>query len=151
MFIRVAKHNITHVQIEEEQHSRYIRRKRCIYILLASCVTQGLGWIFGPLMLVANPDGAEVLGWFFIVFTALEGVWAILLYIVIEREGINDNERDRDNEIELPEVQLDDIWLAGKPDQLCFARSDSPRNSYTNLSTSQAHHRRYQANNSDQL
>jgi hypothetical protein len=126
---------------------------------LASCVTQGLGWIFGPLMLVANPDAAEVLGWFFIIFNGLEGVWAILLYIVIVREGINDNERDRDflhrhsrdNEIELPEVQLDDIRFDREPDQLCILRSDSPRNSFANFSTSQAHHRRHQANNNDRL
>jgi len=160
IFIQVAKHNITHVKLKEKKElSYYIRRKKCIYILLTSCATQGFGWLFGPLMLVASPDAAEVLGWLFVIFNGLEGVWVILLYIVIEKEGIHDTQRykdsirtqPRDNEIESVEFQQDDKKLDTEPDQSCILRSDSPRNSFDKFSTSQAHHRRHEPNNNDRL
>ncbi len=163
MFIPVVKHNIRHTKIEEDQRLNYMRRKKCIYILLTSCITQGFGWLFGPLILVANPTAAEVLGWFFIIFNGLEGLWAILLYIVVEKEGMNDNARDRDprdrhkidDEIDLSHIQLDDRRdseinvLQNQKMTLGTVKSDSPRNSFADFSETQTHNRAYQANNND--
>ncbi len=157
MFIPVAKNNITHAQIEdEEDRSYYVRRKRCVYILLTSCVTQGFGWLFGPMIFVANQDAAKVLEWFFVVFNGLEGVWAILLYIVVEREGMNDTERYRDSkakrlrgdEIDVPQKPLNGILDGRRSESLANLNSISPRNSFTDFSETQIHHRSYEVNQS---
>jgi hypothetical protein len=128
-----------------------------MYVLLVSASTQGFGWLLGPVISVASPNAANVLGWFFIIFNGLEGVWAILLYIVIEKEGINMNERDRDDmyrpsrdhEDDEPQIQFDDIRFDENRDPLTMMKSDSPRNSFANLPASQAHHRRYKPDNDD--
>lgn len=80
-FILVARSIISHVHHGKTRDNRYIRLKRCVVILLTSCVTQGIGWLFGPFISLVNPQAGLVLGWFFIVFNGLEGLWSLLLYI----------------------------------------------------------------------
>jgi hypothetical protein len=67
--------------------------KRCIIVLLSSCLTQGIGWFFGPFLTNINPTAGQVLGWFFIVFNALEGFWAIILYIIIRSQHMDEQKR----------------------------------------------------------
>jgi hypothetical protein len=67
--------------------------KRCVLVLLSSCITQGVGWLFGPFISFLNPTGADVLEWFFIVFNGLEGLWSILLYIIIRSQRIDEQKR----------------------------------------------------------
>jgi hypothetical protein len=67
--------------------------KRCVLVLLSSCVTQGIGWLFGPFLSFANPTAGQVLEWFFIVFNGLEGLWSILLYIIIRSQRIDEQKR----------------------------------------------------------
>jgi hypothetical protein len=64
--------------------------KRCVIVLLSSCLTQGIGWLFGPFLTFTNPSAGEVLGWFFIVFNGLEGLWAIILYIIIRSQHMDE-------------------------------------------------------------
>jgi hypothetical protein len=157
MFIPVVKHNISHARIKDEDLSQYNRRKKCIYILLSSALTQGFGWLFGIVIALGNANSAVALSWLFIIFNGLEGLWIILLYIVIEKEGINVNERDRDDmyrpsrdhEDDEPQIQFDDIRFDENRDPLTMMKSDSPRNSFANLPASQAHHRRYKPDNDD--
>ena len=68
----------------------YERMKRLVLILIASCIAQGIGWIFGPFILFVNEETGEIFGWFFVVCNAFEGVWAILLYIILLRMHIED-------------------------------------------------------------
>ena len=81
--ILVGKHIIDHVRRSTSPHQSYERIKRCVLVLLSSCVTQGIGWLFGPFISIVSPTSEAVLGWFFIILIGLEGVWTILLYIII--------------------------------------------------------------------
>ncbi|CAF3428943.1 unnamed protein product [Rotaria socialis] len=67
--------------------------KQCVLILLSSCVTQGIGWLFGPFISFVSPTGGDVLEWFFIIFNGLEGVWSISLYIIIQLQGMEEQKR----------------------------------------------------------
>ncbi|CAF5041519.1 unnamed protein product [Rotaria sp. Silwood1] len=83
IFIRVAQRIVNHVLYANSTHKPYERMKGCILVLLSSCATQGIGWLLGPFLTIANENTAQVLGWFFIIFNGLEGLWCILLYIII--------------------------------------------------------------------
>jgi hypothetical protein len=91
--IFVGKHIINHARNATSPHQSYERMKRCVLVLLSSCVTQGIGWLFGPFLSFANPTAGQVLEWFFIVFNGLEGLWSILLYIIIRSQRIDEQKR----------------------------------------------------------
>jgi hypothetical protein len=93
IIILVGKRIINHARNATSPHQSYERMKRCILVLLSSCVTQGIGWLFGPFITFINPTAAEVLGWVFIIFNGLEGVWIILLYIIIRSQRIDEVKR----------------------------------------------------------
>ena len=90
IFVYVAKRLINHARNSTSRHVSYQRMKRCVLILIASCVTQGLGWICGPFILFVNEETGEVFAWFFVVCNAFEGIWTILLYIVLLRIQIEE-------------------------------------------------------------
>ncbi|CAF1263828.1 unnamed protein product, partial [Didymodactylos carnosus] len=60
------------------------RRKKVILVLLSACITQSLAWIFGPFLRISY-TAALAIEWIFIVCNGLEGVWAILLYLLVRR------------------------------------------------------------------
>jgi hypothetical protein len=64
------------------------RIKRCVLVLLSSCITQGIGWLFGPFISFINPVAGNVLGWFFVLLNGLEGFWSIVLYLLIRSRRI---------------------------------------------------------------
>jgi hypothetical protein len=71
--------------------------RRCVLVLLSSCVAQGIGWLFGPFISFVNPTGADILGWLFVIFNGLEGVWTILLYIIILCQRMDEPKRVSDS------------------------------------------------------
>jgi hypothetical protein len=80
---------IVNYMIHYERHAEkspelYQQMKLCVFVLLSSCITQGFGWLFGSFFLFINPTIADVLGWIFIVLNGLEGMWTIMLYIIIQ-------------------------------------------------------------------
>jgi hypothetical protein len=91
--IFVAKRIIKHARRGTSPHQSYERMKRCVLVLLSSCVTQGIGWLFGPFISFVSPTGGDVLEWFFIIFNGLEGVWSILLYIIIQSQRMDEQKR----------------------------------------------------------
>ncbi|CAF5187697.1 unnamed protein product, partial [Rotaria magnacalcarata] len=91
--IFVSKHIIAHARNATSRHQSYERMKRCVIILLSSCVTQGIGWLFGPFISFVSPTGGDVLEWFFIIFNGLEGVWSIILYIIIRSQRMEEQKR----------------------------------------------------------
>jgi hypothetical protein len=93
LIIFVGKHIINHARNATSPHQSYERMKRCVLVLLSSCVTQGIGWLFGPFISFVNPTAGNVLEWFFIILNGLEGVWAILLYIIIRSQRIYEQKR----------------------------------------------------------
>jgi hypothetical protein len=157
LFILVAKHIISHAEIAQTDYEKYKRRKKCVIVLLSSCVTQGLGWIFGPLILIANPTGAEALAWLFVIFNGLEGVWAILLYLIVRKEKMDRNLRDRNDdylpqeniEMHQPQDQIDDERHEIRTQKLKSLRSDSPRNSFTDIAAAKPHRRSHLGDNDD--
>ena len=97
VLILVAKRIIEHVRRATSQYGLYERRKRCVLVLLSSCVTQGIGWLFGPfILIVSSPAAADVLGWFFVIFNGMEGVWTFLLYMVIRSQRLDDSRQISD-------------------------------------------------------
>ncbi|CAF4138602.1 unnamed protein product, partial [Rotaria socialis] len=49
--------------------------------------------LFGPFISFVSPTGGDVLEWFFIIFNGLEGVWSIILYIIIQLQGMEEQKR----------------------------------------------------------
>jgi hypothetical protein len=78
-----AFHATTRGQINE-------RLKRCVIVLLSSCVTQGIGWLFGPFISFLNPIAGNILSWFFIILNGLEGFWSIVLYLLIRLQHLDE-------------------------------------------------------------
>ena len=93
MLILVARRIIRHVRAATTPHQSYERLKRCVIVLLSSCVTQGVGWLLGPLISLVNPTAGNVLGWFFIILNGLEGLWSIILYLIIRTKHIDEPKR----------------------------------------------------------
>jgi hypothetical protein len=93
IIIFVAKHISNHARNATSPHQSYERMKRCVLVLLSSCVTQGIGWLFGPFISFVSPTGGDVLEWIFIVLNGLEGLWSILLYIIIRSQRIDEQKR----------------------------------------------------------
>ena len=91
--IFVAKSIINHARNATSRHQSYERAKRCVLVLLSSCVTQGVGWLLGPFISFVDPAAGQVLEWFFVVFNGLEGVWSILLYIIIRTQRMDEQKR----------------------------------------------------------
>jgi hypothetical protein len=156
VIIMVAKHSITYAREAESKSSAIIRRRRCLIIILSSCITQGVGWIFGPFMLLVNPSAADVLGWFFIIFNGLEGVWAIILYILVRKEGMDENVRNKDqhrldyiinNDAVQPHPDDEDRDRQYEGDG--NDRHDSPRQSFNDLADLKTDTLSYQDNDDD--
>jgi hypothetical protein len=93
LFILVAIRIIDHVRNATSPHQSYERMKRSVLVLLSSCLTQGIGWLFGIFLTFADSTPAEVLGWIFVVFNGLEGLWAIILYIIIRSQHMDEQKR----------------------------------------------------------
>jgi hypothetical protein len=90
LFILVAIRIINHVQNATSSRQSYERMKLCVLVLLSSCFSHGIGWLFGVFLTSIDPTASQVLGWFFIVFNGLEGLWVIILYIIIRSQQIDD-------------------------------------------------------------
>ncbi|CAF2309810.1 unnamed protein product [Rotaria sp. Silwood2] len=91
--IFVARRIINHVRYARSPHHTYKRMKQFVIVLLSSSVTQGIGWLIGPILTIVNSNVGNILSWFFIVCNGLEGVWTILLYIIIRSERMNEPKR----------------------------------------------------------
>ncbi len=154
MFVFVAKCIIDHARKGEVDKKKKIqRRRKCMIVLLASCVTQGFGWLFGPLILAAsdNMNAVNTLAWLFVIFNGLEGLWAILLYLIVREERIDETPRQRDDRIGRPldDDNDDDDDQPNPPDDQRFdmelrlknLASDSPRNSYVDHDEIKLSHR----------
>ncbi|CAF0848890.1 unnamed protein product [Rotaria sordida] len=76
------------------------RLKRSVLVLLSSCVTQGVGWLFGPFISFISPTAGNILGWIFIIMNGFEGVWSIILYVLIRLQQM-DKQRHISAAIEL--------------------------------------------------
>lgn len=93
LFILVARRMIQHTRNATSPHQSYQRMKQCIILLIASSISQGLGWITGPFLLIRNPDVGRGFEWVFVICNGLEGLWTILLYIVIRQQRLDETKR----------------------------------------------------------
>jgi hypothetical protein len=89
IIIFAGNHGINHGEYAEKSYQSYKQMKQCISILSLSCVTQGVGWIFGSVILSVDPTIASVFGWIFLILNGLEGIWTILLYMIIQSERLD--------------------------------------------------------------
>lgn len=90
--VLVSKSTVHYVRNGATTQQKHTRLKRCVVVLLSSCVTQGIGWFVGPFISFVSPLAGNILSWIFIIFNGLEGLWSILLYISIRLQHI-DKER----------------------------------------------------------
>jgi hypothetical protein len=67
--------------------------KRCILILISSGITQGIGWFLGVFIQFVNQEGIQVFGWLFVIFNGLEGLFSIILYIIIRSKHMDEQRR----------------------------------------------------------
>ena len=88
--ILVAIHIIKHVRNATSSDQLYKRMRQCVLVLLSSSITQGIGWLVGPFISLISPTAGNVLGWFFIIFNGLEGLWSIILYIIIRLQHMDE-------------------------------------------------------------
>ncbi|CAF0778818.1 unnamed protein product [Adineta steineri] len=93
LFIIVGSHIINHVRNATSVHQSYERMKRCVIVLLSSCITQGIGWLFGVFISFVNGESGYILGWFFVIFNGLEGLWSIILYMIIRSQHMDEQKR----------------------------------------------------------
>ena len=101
------------VEVSQMKHRR--RRDKAAGVILASGLLQSVVWMTGPLLRIENPTSATALQWIFIIINGLEGVWAILLYLIVRRDGLDENlpsyRRERlinAEEWPMPEICLDE-------------------------------------------
>ncbi|CAF1557113.1 unnamed protein product, partial [Rotaria magnacalcarata] len=90
----VAKKMIDHVRDGDSSEAVVKRTKYCVIVILTSCFTQGLGWLFGPIISIADPTVAEGLGWLFVIINGLEGVWILILYIIARKSHMDEKQRE---------------------------------------------------------
>jgi len=93
LFLCVAVRVIHHARYATSCDLSYDLMKRCIVVLLSSSLTQGIGWLFGPVITVVGSEAGNVLGWFFNVFNGLEGLWTLLLYAILHSMRIDETKR----------------------------------------------------------
>ena len=93
MIICVAKHLFRYTRIVSTSHQLYERRKRCVIVLLSSCLTQGIGWFSGLFLSLMFPSMAVVMSWIFTLLNGLEGLWTIILYWIIRSQKIDRSKR----------------------------------------------------------
>ncbi len=86
----VSRSIITHAFHATTRQQINGRLKRCVLVLLSSCVTQGIAWLFGPFISFLNPIAGNILAWFFIILNGLEGFWTIILYLLIRSKQLNE-------------------------------------------------------------
>ncbi|CAM4935936.1 unnamed protein product [Rotaria socialis] len=84
-----------HVSNATTSQRSYEKMKQCVIILLLSSATQGIGWLFGPFLTIVDEKAGNILGWFFIIFNGLEGLWIILLYLIIRSQHMDEQKRSR--------------------------------------------------------
>ncbi|CAF3331643.1 unnamed protein product [Rotaria socialis] len=82
-----------HVSNATTSQRSYEKMKQCVIILLLSSATQGIGWLFGPFLTIVDEKAGNILGWFFIIFNGLEGLWIILLYLIIRSQHSDEQNR----------------------------------------------------------
>ncbi len=85
VLVLVGKRIIDHARHATSRHQSYQRMKLCVLFLISSSISQGIGWIIGPFLLVFPS-----LSWVFVVCNGLEGVWAILVYIIMRLQHIDE-------------------------------------------------------------
>jgi hypothetical protein len=93
LFLHIAKRMISHTQNATSPHQFYQRMKHCVLLLVFASLSQGIGWLAGPFLLILDPESAKVFEWIFVIFNSLEGLWSILLYIVIQRQHMDEEKR----------------------------------------------------------
>jgi hypothetical protein len=93
LFILVVRRVIKHVHNATSSNQSHMRMKQSVLVLLSLYVTQGIGWLFGPFIIIPNSTSSMVLGWLFTIFIGLEGLWVTILYTIIRINRIDESLR----------------------------------------------------------
>ena len=85
VLVLVGKRITDHARHATSRHQSYQRMKLCVLFLISSSISQGIGWIIGPFLLAFSS-----FSWVFVLCCGLEGVWAILIYIIMRQQHIDE-------------------------------------------------------------
>jgi hypothetical protein len=91
IFILIAKRIINHARNATSPHQSYQRMKQCALLLIVSSISQGIGWLSGPFLPVIIIG--DIFEWIFVICNGLEGLWLILLYIIIRKRHMDEEKR----------------------------------------------------------
>ncbi|CAF3504987.1 unnamed protein product [Rotaria sp. Silwood1] len=72
ILVLIVKRMAYHVRNTTTRHPSYSRMKKCVLILIHSSLSQGIGWLTGPLILVSGNTAGHILSWIFIICNGLE-------------------------------------------------------------------------------
>ena len=93
LLLVVGSRIVIHARRATSRHQSYERMKRCVLVLMSSSISQGVGWVFGPLVGIDNEVTVAVFGWIFVILIGLEGLWTITLYIIIRLQHMDEVKR----------------------------------------------------------
>ncbi len=85
LLIRTVERMINHARNVTSSHQSYQRMKECVLVSVFSSISQGIAWIIGPFLIILDSRTGMVFEWVFVICNTLEGVWSILLYIIIQK------------------------------------------------------------------
>ena len=89
LLILVIRNIMKHVRNASSAIHLKKRRAKCITVLLCSAITQGIGWLFGPVITLGPESMQVVFSWIFDICNALEGFWTIILYLLIRSQKLH--------------------------------------------------------------
>ncbi|CAF0785964.1 unnamed protein product [Adineta ricciae] len=93
MLIVVGSRIVNHARHATSHHQSYERMKRCVLVLMSSSISQGVGWVFGPLIGIDNKITATVFGWIFVILIGLEGLWSASIYLIVRLQYLDEQKR----------------------------------------------------------
>ncbi|CAF1015137.1 unnamed protein product [Adineta ricciae] len=93
MLIIVGSRIVSHARNATSRHQSYERMKQCVLVLMSSSISQGVGWVFGPLIGIDNEITVTVFGWIFVILIGLEGLWSASIYLIVRLQHLDEQKR----------------------------------------------------------
>lgn len=98
MLICVIRRLMYYLKHSTTPNLRFVQIRRLLFFILSSSISQGIGWLSGPFLSIANETSIHVLGWIFVLSSASEGIFILIYYVILRRIRIEEEHRIRSAE-----------------------------------------------------